>query len=51
METVTRSQINKWKSEYGDTLENGIILSEYDIHVMWGDLDNVTIIEDVEEKN
>lgn len=46
-----RSQINAWKEEYTDTLENGIILSRYDVMKNDGLIDEYTEIEEDEEEN
>lgn len=45
-----RSQLNAWKEEYCDTLENGIELSTYDVMEYEGRFDNAIIIEDEEAK-
>ena len=45
-----RSQINAWKEEYADTLENGIILSRYDVMKNDGLIDEYTEIEEDEEE-
>lgn len=45
-----RSQINAWKEEYADTLENGIILSRYDVMKSDGLIDEYTEIEEDEEE-
>lgn len=45
MKTYTRSQLNEFKREYGDTI-NGIVLSRYDILESWGEFDGCNIIED-----
>lgn len=42
-----RSQINKWKQEYADTV-NGIILSEYDVKKNDGWFEDCEIEEDEE---
>ena len=49
MEFIRRSEINKMKNEYADTV-NGMVLSTYDILESENYFEGKTIIEDEEEK-
>lgn len=48
MVTITRSDINRMKRTYCDTLENGIILSEFDVFEADHCYEDWNIIEDEE---
>lgn len=48
MITIARSDINRMKRTYCDTLENGIILSEFDVFEADHCYDDWNIIEDEE---
>lgn len=45
MATYKRSELNKWKGEYADTV-NGVVLSVYDVMEADNLFEGATIIED-----